>query len=754
MSQQNQPEVSMRDFYNVLFRNKRKILVFFFSVMIVVTLGTFFGSEVYMSEAELLVRLGRESVVLDPTAATGQVVNILQHREDEVNSESEILKSRELAEKVVDSAGIELILEGAADTLNPGDSLLRVARYWVRYAVKLPFTTISTMISNLITSNDDTLPTVHLKKRELAIETLQKTLKIEPAKRSNVISISYETNDPKLAQDVLNRFIGFYLDKHIYAHRTSGSYEFFNQQKEGLQASLANTEEELKNLKNRTGAASIPEQRRILLEQIGGIQRELGEIESAVAASSTKAEVLKSSLINLPTTLQKEETTGFANSAADEMRKRIGALQLKEQELLSTFTENSILVQENRREILEAQALLRKAGEQRQVTQAINETHQKIQYDLLTEEGNLSSLKAKAEVLKSELTSAQSELNSLNDTEMRLAQLERDLETQRSNYRKYSDSLEQARIDQALELEKISNISIVQPSSYPGKPTRPKKLLNLAIGLFMGIFGALGLAFFFEYQDHSFKKPEDVDNRLNLPVLATLPVADLHRRGAEHAENEKKACEMPLWTNGNGNACLELLHLLTGGTLAAPCAIALVSCRSGEGVSTAAGLLARQIAQQSGGRVLVVDANSRRPIQHVSFAARLSPGLADFTMNGRPSLSCIQSTAIANLDILSAGNGKPELSANALNSIAAALPALKREYNLIIFDLPAVQEHSPAMQIAGLIDGVILVVEAEKTRWEVASKAKDDLLQSNSKLLGVILNKRQFHIPEWLYKTL
>jgi capsular exopolysaccharide synthesis family protein len=211
---------------------------------------------------------------------------------------------------------------------------------------------------------------------------------------------------------------------------------------------------------------------------------------------------------------------------------------------------------------------------------------------------------------------------------------------------------------------------------------------------------------------------------------------------------------MPLWTNGNGNACLELLHLLTGGTLAAPCAIALVSCRSGEGVSTAAGLLARQIALQSGGRVLVVDANSRRPIQHVSFAARLSPGLADFTMNGRPSLSCIQSTAIANLDILSAGNGKPELSANALNSIAAALPALKREYNLIIFDLPAVQEHSPAMQIAGLIDGVILVVEAEKTRWEVASKAKDDLLQSNSKLLGVILNKRQFHIPEWLYKTL
>jgi len=58
------------------------------------------------------------------------------------------------------------------------------------------------------------------------------------------------------------------------------------------------------------------------------------------------------------------------------------------------------------------------------------------------------------------------------------------------------------------------------------------------------------------------------------------------------------------------------------------------------------------------------------------------------------------------------------------------------------------------MQIADLMDGVILVVEAEKTRWEVASRAKEDLLQANSKILGVILNRRQFHIPEWLYKTL
>ncbi|MFZ0944113.1 MAG: hypothetical protein WB930_11840 [Syntrophobacteraceae bacterium] len=63
-------------------------------------------------------------------------------------------------------------------------------------------------------------------------------------------------------------------------------------------------------------------------------------------------------------------------------------------------------------------------------------------------------------------------------------------------------------------------------------------------------------------------------------------------------------------------------------------------------------------------------------------------------------------------------------------------------------------DSSPAMQIAGLMDGVVLVVEAESTRWEVAGRAKEDLLQADSKLLGVILNRRKMHIPDWLYRTL
>ena len=210
-----------------------------------------------------------------------------------------------------------------------------------------------------------------------------KHLDIEATKKSNIISIGYETNDPQLAHDVVGKLVSFYLEKHINVHRTTGSYQFFDQQKESLQSSLAQTEENLRGLKNKTGTASIQEQRLILLERIGGMQNGLEQTESSAAASSARVKALKASLAGLPGTLQKEEITGFANSAADGMRKQIYELQLKEQELLSTFTENSIPVEEVRREIREGRSLLSKAEQTKQVTRGINENYQKIQLDLL-----------------------------------------------------------------------------------------------------------------------------------------------------------------------------------------------------------------------------------------------------------------------------------------------------------------------------------------------------------------------------------
>jgi len=182
------------------------------------------------------------------------------------------------------------------------------------------------------------------------------------------------------------------------------------------------------------------------------------------------------------------------------------------------------MIKEVRRQIAQAQALLEKEEPTRsQVPKGLSTAHPQVQLAFLTDEAPLSSLQAKAETLRDQLTSARGELRALNDSEVRIAQLEREMSIQEANYHKYSDNLEQARIDQALQIEKISNISIVQPATYLTKPVGPRKMLNLALGLFLGVFGGIGLAFFSQYVDHSFQTPEDIEERLELPTLVAIP---------------------------------------------------------------------------------------------------------------------------------------------------------------------------------------------------------------------------------------
>lgn len=744
----NLPETSLRDFYNVLFRQKGKILFIFFTVMFLAAIITFLSARVYNSEAELLVRIGRENATLGPTATTGKIININTDRENEINSEVDILRSRELAEKVVDAIGAKLILHGAKETLPPDAPLPTAVRYWARRALGYPFA----VLSRLLFTESDFTASGRLLQKELAILSFLKRLDVQASKKSNMITITYGTNDPTLARSVLNRFVGFYLEKHIAVNRTPGSYTFFKKQKSELRSSLDRTEEELKDLKNRTSVASISEQRRILLERIGAIKSELENTKSSAAAAQARVWALTAALARLPSTLRVNKTTGFANSAADAMRKQIYELEIKEQKLLSTFTEKSIPVQEIRREIKQGKALLLKARQQDQTTTGINENHQKLQLALLTERGNLASFRARTLAIRSQLEESGVELNALNNTEMRFEQLELDLATQRSNYLKYSDSLEQARIDEALDMQRISNISIVEPATCSIKPVRPRTLLDLALGFFLAVSGAVGLACFCEFQDHSLKDPEDVANRLHLPMLATLPSVSPQEAQGPMATRIDRA--LLLGGHENGTAIADLLRLCTGATVPAARAIALVGCRCGEGVSTAAALFAGQLAQRGEGRVLLIDANSVNPGLHTCFGTNLSPGLTDLGSNGWTAQACIQSASVENLDLLSAGNGDRGLTPSVLKTFSEVLPALRLEYKAIICDLPPLLENSPAVGIASVMDGVVLVVEAEKTRREVAAKVKEALLQADINLLGVILNKRRFHIPQWLYKTL
>jgi len=727
VTEEKKSEKTLRDVYYVVFRHKRRMILFFTVVVATVAVGTFRLPDIYRSEAKLLVRLGRESVTLDPTATTGQIINIAESRQMQINSELEIIKSREIAEKLVDAIGPVMLLG------RPDQDMAEL-----------------------------------LNDREAAVLSVMKSLKVEVLKDSSIIDLSYEAKDPNLAYDVLSKLIDLYLEKHIAVYQTPGSYKFFIQQAEDLRGKIAQAENELQTIKDKTGISSIEDQRKVIFECIGVLQQDVRKAEAALTSSEAKVQALQETLTKTPELVVTGATVGISNYAADLMRNRLYELQLQEQDLLSKFEPTSRQVQEVRRQIAEAQTLLDQENKQRaQLTKGVNTTYQQMQSEFLSEQANLSSLKTEVQVLNKQLAEAQAELKTLNDAEVRITRLEREMAIQEENYRKYSENLEQARIDDALEARKISNISVVQPAILSTRPVGPKRLLHMFLGLGLGIFGATGLAFFSEYLDHSIKTPEEVQERLQLPTLASIPlvsinrsflIANLRKKAKPSSEVVNKASgqwKMPANLKDHYEALTEQLLLHHAGSAEVPRTLAIMGCYRGEGTSTVAANLATMLAQHGGGNILIIDADISHPSVHQIFKTRLSPGLADILANGKSNGDTILPSPVHNLHILPAGFKNINLS-EMLNSneFTKLLNSLKGRYSLVLIDMQAISETSSAIRLASLCDGVILVVEAERLRWEVAQRTKEQLIDSNANILGVVINKRQFHIPNWLYRTL
>src|SRR4030042_724636 len=285
------PEKTIRDICYILFRHQGKFLLFFLIVMVPVALWTFITPEIYQSNAKILVRLGRESVTLDPTATTGPFISISQSRENEIKSEVEILKSQELVESVVDTLGPSVFVR--KDETIKGNTKASHPSNEMKGEVSTKTHSASMSVIGLF---GDLRFGKRLSDRDQAILEVSKNLEIEALKNSNIISISFKAKDRKLAQGTVETLIASYLDKHINVHRTAGSYEFFTEQTAQLKNTLFQAEDNLRELKNKAGIASLEEQRRVLLKRLGDLQQEVEGIEATLVGSKAKVETLQGTL--------------------------------------------------------------------------------------------------------------------------------------------------------------------------------------------------------------------------------------------------------------------------------------------------------------------------------------------------------------------------------------------------------------------------------------------------------------------------
>ena len=482
-TEQKDQESSLRDFLAILFKHKYIILIIFFTVVATVTIGSFLLAPTYEAKSSLLIKFGREYVY---RPEVGERVSdnrdfIPLNQEEMINSEIQILTSRGLIEKVITTLEVENIYPDL---------------------VKNPSKTITPL--------------------EAAIQQFEKKLSVEGIKKSNVIEVSFQHKDPRVAAKAVNHLVDFLKEKHLQVYSDPKS-SFLEQQLGVYEKKLRESQNQLEVFKQKYRVFSLEEQRTLLLKQRTELDTSLKTAQNQVRELQKRLSTLKSQMRtvseNVPLYTETERY-----KIIDDAKAQLLTLQLREQELLQKYQADTPMVVNLRKETQIVQDFIRRQEEdlKGKVRTGQNIVYQDIEREMIRAQADLSSQEAKSFTLMGQITQLDKEIQTLDLRENELQNLKRELTTNEKNYKTYLEKVEEARISDDLNRQKMANISVIQQAGVPQKPVKPRKVLNIVMGITIGAVSGLGLAFFSEYTAQGLSTPEGAERRLGLPVLATV----------------------------------------------------------------------------------------------------------------------------------------------------------------------------------------------------------------------------------------
>jgi uncharacterized protein involved in exopolysaccharide biosynthesis len=472
---------SLRDYMSVLFKHKQKILLVFLATVATVTIGSFLIPPTYEAKSSMLVKFGREYIYQPEVGEKPQDVRLVPLDQEEViNSEIQILTSRDLIEKVISTLGIAKIYPELANS-----------------------------------------PSTKIAPIEKAILQFKNKLFAEGIKKSNVVQVSFQHKDPQIAAQAVNLLVDFYKEKHLQVFSDPRS-SFLEQQLVTYEQKLKESENNLESFKQHRRVSSLDEQRSLFLKQrtdldtsLKNTQNQIKELEQKVAFLEEQMQTISNS-----ETLY-TETDRY--KVIDEAKVKLLNLQLQEQELLQRFNDSNRLVVNVRKEIqLVKDFLLEQEELIKGKVKTGNVVYQEVEKELIKAKADLSSQEAKETSLRLQLVQLDRSIQNFDLSEKELQELSREQVNNEKNYQTYQHKVEEARISDDMNRQKMANISVIQAAAVPTKPIRPKKGLNIFLSVILGSVSGLGYAFFSEYTAQGLSTPEAAEKRLNLPVIATI----------------------------------------------------------------------------------------------------------------------------------------------------------------------------------------------------------------------------------------
>lgn len=721
-SEETEEGPNLRAYGRILFKRRWTVLSALLVAFTLVLIATVKEKPVYRGTAMLEIEQENPNIV-----SVQELFQLQNVSDDYLETQYKILQSDSLARAAIQKLHLDQVKE-----FNPP----KKAWPWEKK-------------SAWVAANDPPVST-DAAHEQAVLREFKSHLSIDPILRSRLVQVSFDSQDPKLAAQVVNTLASSYIQENLQAHweATQQASKWLSQQLDSLKIKLEKSEDDLQQYAQANGLLFLESGK-------GGTENIVDERLRQLQDELTQAQAdryQKESLFHLIEAGDYGALPGvFDNKMMQDLTVKLADLVQQKAQLVPNFNPSYPKMKEIQSQIDRTEAFL--SQQRQQAAKNISDEY-------------LAAVRRET-LVRQAFADQQKQANVVAGESVQYNILKREVDTNKQLYEGLLQRLKEAGVSAGL---KASNIRVVDPAVAPTRPVKPRVVLNLALGLMLGLGFGVGLAFLLEHMDNTMKSPDDIEHFLGMPALAMIPSRQSLSR--EKNGHHKALPQTSLGVGGNGkfaslkneiengwvrvdsralqySALSEAFRNLRTSVLLStatrpPRSLAFVSAEPGEGKTTICGNLAITLAQL-GKRVLVVDGDMRRPSIHDFFHVEDSSGLVNYLTGDIDWRTLVQPSGLERLDCLVCGPVPPNPS-ELLSSdrMQVLVSEAMTDYNFVLVDSPPLLNVADGRILITMVEGAILVVKGGATQRELVKRAQAYVGAVGAHLIGVVLNDLDF----------
>jgi uncharacterized protein involved in exopolysaccharide biosynthesis len=456
-------------------------------VIVLTLIYTLLTPKEYRSEMEILVQNTRGSEQITPDRNSG-TVTINDVTEEQINSEIELLRSRGLANVVVDPQ-------------------------WD-----------SRDISKMTREQ--------LKTHDKAVAEFEKHLSTELVRKSNVIHLTYTASDPHVATEHMNRLLAAFLAKQRDIAQPPGAADFFASEAARYKQQLDDAQQQLAAFQQKQQIVSLPDTEQSMDSQINAAETELRSTDAEISEMTQKLSAQTRQLKGVSARQATVERTVPNEYSVEQLNTMLAELENKRTSLLTKFTSNDRLVQEINKQIADTKAAL--ANSQRMTSQErstdVNPVWQALTGSIVQNESERQALRARHDALTQQIATLRNNLSNVEGSTVPFTTLRQKVTDLQSDYQLYTQKRDEARMADEMNANRLLNVAVAQSPTFTISPFRPKPVVDMALGGFTAVILASFMVFFAEMGRSTIASSDELERLSRFSVLAVVPL-DRSRQG-------------------------------------------------------------------------------------------------------------------------------------------------------------------------------------------------------------------------------